>query len=230
MTNNKQKIVVFSGAGISVESGLGTFRGAQGLWENYKIEDVATPQAWDKNPELVQEFYNLRRKACLEASPNEGHFALARLEQNYDVSIVTQNIDNLHERAGSSKIIHLHGEITKSRSTKDPSLVYDIQGHTLRMGDKCQLGAQLRPHIVWFGESVPMMTVAEIEVATADILIVVGTSLQVYPAAGLVYAARSNTAIYLVDPNKIEISASNVIVIAQNASTGLVKLEQLLLR
>jgi len=178
-------IVVLSGAGISAESGISTFRDAGGLWEGYDIRDVATPEAWNKNKALVLDFYNMRRKAALDAKPNAGHLALAELEKHFKVTVITQNVDNLHEKAGSTKVIHLHGELFKSRSTGDEKLIYDIEGWELKLGDKCEKGFQLRPHIVWFGEMVPMMDIAVEEAATADVFIVVGTSLQVYPAAGL---------------------------------------------
>ncbi|MCE3281260.1 MAG: NAD-dependent deacylase, partial [Bacteroidetes bacterium] len=170
----KQKLVVFTGAGISAESGIKTFRDSGGLWEEYNISEVATPQAWEKNKELVLDFYNKRRKQVLESEPNEAHYALVELEEKYDVHIITQNIDDLHERAGSKKVLHLHGEIIKSRSTVDPSLVYKIKGSELKLGDKCEKGSQLRPHIVWFGEMVPMMDVANLIAEKADIFMVVG--------------------------------------------------------
>ena len=196
-----KKIVVLSGAGISAESGLKTFRDSGGLWEGHNVYDVATPEGWQKNPELVLHFYNERRKQALQAKPNNGHLALAELEQDFNVVVVTQNVDNLHELAGSGNVIHLHGELFKSRSTENPDLVYDIDGWELNVGDTCEQGSQLRPHIVWFGEMVPMMDKAVEEVLAADIFIVIGTSLQVYPAAGLVEYVPTNVPIYLVDPN-----------------------------
>ena len=195
-----KKVVVLSGSGISAESGIPTFRDSGGLWEGYDIYEVATPEAWQKNPRLVLDFYNQRRKAALAAQPNPGHLGLVELEQYYDVVIVTQNVDGLHEKAGSSEVIHLHGELSKARSTQDENLVYDVDGRDLKWGDTCELGAQLRPHIVWFGEMVPMMEVAHNEVLTADVFIVVGTSLQVYPAAGLLYDVPLHVPIYIVDP------------------------------
>lgn len=195
-----KKIVVISGAGISAESGLSTFRDSGGLWEQYSIEDVATPEAWQRNPELVTEFYNLRRKQLLEAEPNAAHRALVDLESHYEVCIITQNVDDFHERAGSSQVLHLHGELLKVRSSVDDSLVYDWKKAEVKMGDCCEKGGQLRPHVVWFGEEVPMMGPALREVMDADILIVVGTSLNVYPAASLAYAAPDTTPIYVVDP------------------------------
>lgn len=197
----KKRIVVFTGAGISAESGLKTFRGEDGLWEGYRVEDVATPEAWERNPELVQDFYNIRRKAVLEAQPNLAHLAIVRLEKYFDVSIITQNIDDLHERAGSARVLHLHGLITRSQSSVDPTLTYPIQGAEVRMDDRCQYGSQLRPHVVWFGEPVPAMTEAIHTCRQADIFIVVGTSLQVYPAAGLLFEVPSKAEKYVVDPS-----------------------------
>lgn len=181
-----KNLVVLTGAGISAESGLQTFRDADGLWEGYNVYDVATPEAWQRNPAIVQEFYNMRRKSVLEAQPNGAHRALARLEQKFNVTIITQNIDDLHERGGSSNIVHLHGVVTRSQSEKNPKLTYPIQGWELKMGDTCELGSQLRPHVVWFGEPVPMIEKAAQICAAADIFVIVGTSLQVYPAAGLI--------------------------------------------
>ena len=198
-----KKIVVFTGSGISAESGLRTFRDSDGLWENYNVMEVATPEAWEANPELVQRFYNERRKQVLEAQPNAAHKALVLLEDAFDVTIVTQNIDDLHERAGSRRVIHLHGEITKSRSERYPSLVYNIDGWELGMDEKCEKGFRLRPFIVWFGEAVPMMDVAISWVSQADIFIVVGTSLEVYPAASLLHFAGNNCEKYLIDPKAI---------------------------
>lgn len=184
-----KRVVVLSGAGISAESGLQTFRGADGLWEGHRVEDVASPQAWAANPGLVLEFYNLRRRGVRKARPNAAHHALVDLERNYDVRIVTQNVDDLHERAGSSQVLHLHGEIMLARSTRDRRLVTHLGERDIELGDLCELGSQLRPHIVWFGETVPAMDEAIELVSGADVLLVVGTSLQVYPAAGLVFEA-----------------------------------------
>ena len=181
----KKKLVILTGAGISAESGLKTFRDSDGLWEGYDIEDVATPRAWRKNPQLVLEFYNYRRKNVLDANPNAAHFGLAALEKDFDVHIITQNIDDLHERAGSTKILHLHGEILKMRSEFDEELIYEIRDD-IKMGDKASDGAQLRPHIVWFEEPVPMIEQAIPVMYDADIFLLIGTSLVVYPAAGLV--------------------------------------------
>ncbi|HKR06630.1 MAG TPA: NAD-dependent deacylase [Bacteroidia bacterium] len=195
-----KKIVVFTGAGISAESGIKTFRDSGGLWEEYDINEVATPQGFQKNPELVLDFYNQRRKQVVNASPNAAHKALAELEKKFDVQIVTQNIDDLHERAGSKKVLHLHGEIMKSKSTRFPELIYDVKNNEIKMGELCEKGFQLRPHIVWFGEMVPMMEPAIDMVSNCDVLIVIGTSLDVYPAAGLVNYASEDAKKYLVDP------------------------------
>jgi NAD-dependent deacetylase len=200
---NLPRIVVFTGAGISAESGISTFRDSGGLWEKHDIRDVATPEAWKKNPLLVLDFYNQRRKQVIEAQPNAAHKAIVELEKKFDVRIITQNVDDLHERAGSSNVLHLHGEIRKSRSTLDPSLVYPVKGWEIRAGDKCERGSQLRPHIVWFGEMVPEMDRAQEISAGADIFIIVGTSLNVYPAAGLVHSAPAGCPVYLVDPNEV---------------------------
>lgn len=195
-----KNIVVFTGAGISAESGIKTFRGSDGLWENYRIEDVATPGAWHKDKGLVLEFYNQRRLQCLNAKPNAAHKGLAQLEKKFNVTVITQNIDNLHERAGSSNVVHLHGEITKSRSTLDESLVYTINGAELKIGDTCEKGSQLRPHIVWFGEEVPMIEIACRIVSKADIFVVIGSSLLVYPAAGLIDYAPHAIPKFIIDP------------------------------
>lgn len=196
-----KKIVVFTGAGISAESGIKTFRASDGLWEQYRIEDVATPQAWINNQELVLKFYNERRKQVFDAMPNRAHLLLAELQEDFDVQIITQNIDDLHERAGSKKVLHLHGEIFKSRSTIDPSLVYKIDGYDLKLGDNCEKGSQLRPHIVWFGEAVPNMELAYSIASMADVFIVIGTSLNVYPAAGITEFVPSDAKKYLIDLN-----------------------------
>ncbi|WP_420148199.1 SIR2 family NAD-dependent protein deacylase [Spirosoma sp.] len=226
----QKKIVVLSGAGISAESGIPTFRASDGLWENHRIEDVATPEAWARNPTLVQDFYNQRRKQALSVQPNAGHYALVKLEQKYDVTVITQNVDNLHEKAGSSNVVHLHGELFKSRSTVDESLIYDIDGWELKAGDRCEKGSQLRPHIVWFGEAVPMMDAAVDITQEADIFIVVGTSLNVYPAAGLVYAVRAGIPIYVVDPNIPTMQKRpNVTFITEPATAGLTQLAEQLL-
>ncbi|MGA0558596.1 SIR2 family NAD-dependent protein deacylase [Larkinella sp. VNQ87] len=226
----RRKIVVLSGAGISAESGLRTFRDSNGLWENYRVEDVATPEAWARNPDLVLEFYNQRRKQALDAQPNAGHRALKRLEEFFDVTIITQNVDNLHEKAGSSNVIHLHGELFKSRSTRDETLVYDVEGWELKRGDRCEKGSQLRPHIVWFGEAVPLMETAVEIVHEADILIIVGTSMVVYPAAGLIDFARPGVSIYVVDPNVPDIRPrKSLTFIPEPATTGLSRLAEQLI-
>ena len=205
----KKKIVVFTGAGISAESGLKTFRGADGLWEGHRVEDVATPEAWERDPVLVQEFYNIRRKTCIDAQPNAAHRYLAELEKSHDVHIITQNIDDLHERAGSTKVLHLHGQIRKAQSSYDPKLIFDIEGDRIEVGETCPLGSQLRPHVVWFGEAVPNMLPAMEITSRADVFIVIGTSLQVYPAANLLYEVKSDCTLILVDPNASEYRVPN---------------------
>jgi len=195
-----EKIVVFTGAGMSADSGLRTFRDADGLWEGHAIQEVATPEGWQKNPEKVLNFYNERRKQAWEVDPHAGHKALTELENQYDVTIVTQNVDSLHERAGSSDVVHLHGNLSKARSEKDPSLIIDIGSKPIEIGDTAEDGEQLRPHVVWFGERVPNMDKAAQIMRQADIIIVIGTSLVVYPAAGLIDYVPSSTPGYLVDP------------------------------
>ena len=195
---SKKKLVILTGAGISAESGLKTFRDSDGLWEGYNIEDVATPRAWRKDPQLVLDFYNFRRKNVLDAKPNAAHYGLAELEKDFDVTIITQNIDDLHERAGSTNILHLHGEILKMRSERDPELIYPVTGD-IRLGDKAEDGSQLRPYIVWFEEPVPMMEPAVHIVNRADLFVVVGTSLVVYPAAGLVNYTRQGIPLFVLD-------------------------------
>jgi NAD-dependent deacetylase len=185
-----EKIVVFTGAGISAPSGIQTFRGGNGLWHEHRIEDVATPEAWERRPELVLQFYNERRARAAEAQPNAGHRAIVELERRFKVIVITQNVDDLHERAGSTEVIHLHGELCKARSTSDPSLVYDIGARPILTGDHCALGSQLRPHIVWFGEQIMNYAQSREHIVTASRVIVVGTSLAVYPAAGLLKHAR----------------------------------------
>ena len=218
---SKKKIVVFTGAGVSEESGLKTFRDSGGMWEEYKVMDVATPEAWSKDPVLVLDFYNKRRKQVLDAKPNAAHLALAELEKKYDVQIITQNIDNLHERAGSKKVLHLHGEIVKSRSSADPALIYPIKGWKIEMGQKCEQGSQLRPHIVWFGEMVPNMEIAHDIATDAEIMIIIGTSLFVYPAAGLIDYAPHEIPKYLVDPNETKASGiQNLTFIKEKAGVG----------
>jgi NAD-dependent deacetylase len=197
----RKKIVALTGAGISVESGLPTFRDPGGLWENRRLEEVASPAAWAASAETVLRFYNERRQALRAAQPNAGHRALAELETAHEVVIVTQNIDDLHERAGSSRIIHLHGELMKARSMADASLLFALGERDIALGDRCPLGSQLRPHVVWFGEQVPLLEDAADEIATADILLVIGTSLTVYPAAALIHDARPEARRIFIDPN-----------------------------
>lgn len=226
-----KKIVVLTGAGISAESGIPTFRDAGGLWEGHRVEDVATPEGWARDRSLVLEFYNQRRKKALEVVPNRGHEILAGLEQYFDVKIVTQNVDNLHERAGSTNVIHLHGSLFESRSTLDPSLVYPIAGWELKLGDKCEKGSQLRPNIVWFGEMVPMMEVAAEIAGEAEVFIVAGTSMVVYPAAGLVDYVRPEVPKFVVDPNKPQLTyVSNVQYFTEKASTGMAKVKDILMK
>jgi NAD-dependent deacetylase len=218
---SKQKIVVLTGAGMSAESGLKTFRDENGLWEGHDVMHVASPEGFAKNPALVLEFYNQRRRQLLDVAPNQGHLALARLEQTFDVSIVTQNIDNLHEQAGSSHVVHLHGELFKVRSTRNENYILDWTGD-LVLGDSDENGHQLRPHIVWFGEMVPMLETAAQITQQAEILIIVGTSMQVYPAASLIHYAPSNTPIYFIDPRP-NIRASdfeNLTIIPKTAAEG----------
>jgi len=216
----KKKLVILSGAGMSQESGIRTFRDMNGLWEEYDVTEVATPEAWAKNPTLVMKFYNDRRKQLYECEPNAGHSGLVDLERDFEVSIITQNIDDLHERAGSSKVLHLHGELKKARSSVDESLIYDIDGWELKFGQKCAKGSQLRPFIVWFGEEVPAMNDAVPIVQQADILVVIGTSLNVYPAAGLVNYARKGNPIYVIDPERPSVFIRNVTYIQEKAGKG----------
>jgi NAD-dependent deacetylase len=219
-----KKIVVLTGAGISAESGISTFRDANGLWENHDIMEVASPQGWAKNPELVLNFYNLRRAQLKEVEPNAAHYFLKNLEEKYEVVVITQNVDDLHERAGSSKVIHLHGELIKVRSEKNEDLVKEWR-EDINLGDLAEDGAQLRPHIVWFGEMVPMMEAAILEVENADIMLVIGTSLQVYPAASLIDFMEFGKPIYVIDPNSVSIPNNPYIsVIQKNATEGILDL------
>ena len=221
MTTQK-KLVVLSGAGMSAESGIMTFRELGGLWEQYDVYEVASPRGWERDRSLVLRFYNERRKQLLESEPNRGHIGLVELEKEYDVWIVTQNVDDLHERAGSSRILHLHGEIRKSRSTADPSLIYDIKGWELKEGDLCEKGSQLRPHVVWFGEAVPAIEEAAEIVSTADIFVVIGSSMNVYPAAGLINFVPDRTPIYVIDPNEVAIPGySRITVIQKRVGDGI---------
>jgi len=225
-----KKVVVLTGAGISAESGIPTFRDSDGLWEGFDVMEVATPQGWKKNPSLVLDFYNQRRKRALEVKPNRGHEILAELEQYFDVTIVTQNVDDLHERAGSSKVIHLHGSLFESRSTNDENLIYRIEGWQLNLGDRCEKGSQLRPNIVWFGEMVPLIEVAAQEAARADVFIVAGTSLAVYPAAGLINHVPHEALKYVVDPKLPDVGAMPYLTLIQDkASTGMERVKEALL-
>ncbi len=215
-----KNIVILTGAGISAESGIKTFRDSDGLWENHRIEDVATFDAWERNKELVLDFYNKRRSQLLTCEPNEAHKLLVQLEQKYNVQIITQNVDDLHERAGSNNVLHLHGELFKVRSTIDEHLIYDWE-KDLTTEDKCEKNSQLRPHIVWFGEQVPMIEVAGKITSKADIFIVIGTSMQVYPAAGLVHFTDFTVPKYVIDPSKPTISnIQNIEYIIEKASIG----------
>ena len=226
----KKKLTVLSGAGVSVESGISTFRDKNGLWDNFKVEDVASIEGWYRNPAVVLDFYNVRRAQLNTVRPNAAHFSLAELEKDYDVTIVTQNVDNLHERAGSTRIIHLHGELTKVRPENccndadgfSEETVFDIGVEPINVGDLAPNGAQLRPHIVWFGEAVPKIEAAMDAVEAADILLIIGTSLQVYPAAGLYRFAKADTPIYIIDPKDVPVRDGRVIHIKEKATTGMV--------
>ncbi len=197
---DKNKIVVLTGAGVSAESGLQTFRDSNGLWNNHSLNEVATPQAWENNPQLVLEFYNSRRKEAANSSPNKAHHSIADLEKRFDVVVITQNVDDLHERAGSTSVIHLHGELAKARSTVDKGLLYNIGSNDIRIGDLCEVGSQLRPHIVWFGEEIENYDISVKHLSTAGKVLVIGTSLTVYPAAGLVNKARYHAEKLVVQP------------------------------
>ena len=227
----KKKLVVLTGAGMSAESGISTFRDSGGLWEQYSVEEVATPEAFARNPELMLNFYNARRRELLKAKPNEGHKGLAELEKYFDVSIITQNIDNLHERAGSSHVIHLHGELMNARSTGDPSLVYRLSEDNpdIKVGDVCEKGYQLRPDVVWFGEPVPMIEEAVRITRQADIFVIIGTSMVVYPAAGLLNYVPDGVPIYLIDPKDVATQRRDIHHIRKGASEGVKELKQLLL-
>lgn len=224
----KKKLVVLTGAGVSAESGIATFRDSDGLWNNYNVQDVATPEGWARNPELVQEFYNARRAELAAVRPNAAHIAIAGLEKDYDVTVITQNIDNLHERAGSTRIVHLHGELTKVRPEKGhyeynfaEDEVLDVRYDPVFMGDKAPNGEQLRPHIVWFGEAVPNIDKAITVVESADILLIVGTSLQVYPAAGLYRYAPVECPIYIIDPKPVAVHDGRITHIKDVATHGM---------
>ncbi len=213
---------------MSQESGLKTFRDMGGIWEEYDVTEVASPEAWKKNPGLVLRFYNERRKQLREAKPNAGHLGIARLEEFFHVQVITQNVDDLHEQAGSTRVLHLHGELKKARSTADPSLVYTLDHWQLKLGDLCEKGSQLRPHIVWFGEAVPHMEEAASMVRAADFLVVIGTSLTVYPAAGLVHYARPEIPVWVIDPGNPAVSSQNVTYIPEKAGKGVEILEKML--
>ena len=220
-----KRLVVLSGAGMSAESGVSTFRDNNGLWENHRIEEVASPVAWENNPEMVLDFYNRRRKQLFEVEPNDGHLALVKLEEKYDVKIVTQNVDDLHERAGSTNVLHLHGELKKVRSTVDPELVYTLDHWELKWGDKCEKGSQLRPHIVWFGEGVPLIGTAVNIISEADLVMVIGTSMVVYPAAGLIGYAPDAIPKYYIDPKAFQVSGiANLTVVKEKAGEGVPRL------
>lgn len=226
----KPRLVVLSGAGISAESGIKTFRDSNGLWEGYNVQEVASPEGWAKNPELVLYFYNERRKQVLSTLPNAGHTSLVDLEEKFNVTIITQNVDNLHERAGSSSVVHLHGQLLRSQSSVNPKLIYDIIGSELNIGDLAEDNSQLRPNIVWFGESVPLFEEAVKHVIVADYLIVVGTSLNVYPAAQLMDYINEDSSVYVVDPNMPYIKPrEKLTLIEDKATTGLQTVKNLLL-
>jgi len=224
----KKKLVVLSGAGVSQESGLQTFRDMGGVWEQYDVSEVASPEAWKRNPELVLRFYNERRKKLWEARPNAAHRGIADLEAQFEVQVITQNVDDLHEQAGSSNVLHLHGELRKARSTVDPGLVYTLSQPELNIGDLCEKGSQLRPHIVWFCEQVPNIKPAATLVSGADILVIIGTSLQVYPAAGLIDHVRPGTPVFVVDPGEPETGNHQVHHIMKKATEGIVILAKML--
>lgn len=232
----RKKIAVLTGAGVSAESGISTFRDSDGLWENHNVQDVASIEGWYRNPSLVLDFYNARRRQLADVRPNAAHIAIAELEQDYDVTVVTQNVDNLHERAGSTRIIHLHGELTKVRPENccndrdgfSEATVFDIGPDEIHIGDMAPNGAQLRPHIVWFGEAVPKIEAAIDAVEAADILLIVGTSLQVYPAAGLYRYAGADTPIYIIDPKDLAVRDSRLTHIKDVATKGMETFKKLI--
>lgn len=229
--NRKPIVLVLSGAGLSAESGISTFRNANGLWEGHDIKEVASPIGWKKNPQLVLDFYNKRRLQLAEVEPNEAHRAFVELESHYCVIVITQNVDNLHERAGSSHILHLHGQLSKVRSTADPNLIYEIGPKAISIGDTCEKGSQLRPHIVWFEEEVPMMAIAQQVAASADVLIIVGTSLQVYPAASLVTAVSKKIPKFCIDRRIPDVShIQNLTAFEEVATIGVPRLVDQLLK
>ena len=232
----KQKVVVLTGAGVSAESGVSTFRDSDGLWEQHKVEDVASIEGWQRDPALVLDFYNKRRAQLAQVRPNQAHYAIAELEKDYDVTVITQNVDNLHERAGSTRLIHLHGELTKVRPENccnemdgfSEETVFDIGTDSIQIGDMAPNGAQLRPHIVWFGEAVPKIESAINAVETADILLIVGTSLQVYPAAGLYRFAKVGTPIYIIDPKDVPVRDARIMHIKEVATKGMEEFKNLI--
>ncbi len=223
-----KNIVVLTGAGMSAESGIATFRDSGGLWEQYRIEDVATPEAFSRNPKLVLDFYNMRRRESLDAQPNRGHTGLAEMQYDYNVMIITQNVDSLHEKAGSEHVLHLHGELMKARSSVNPDKIYDIDpaNPDIHLGDICDDGSQLRPHIVWFGEAVPMMSEAEKIVQIADVFVIIGTSMNVYPAAGLINYVPHGIPVYLIDPKEVSVYRRDIHFIQKGASEGVKELRE----
>ena len=227
----KKKLVVLTGAGMSAESGIATFRDSDGLWENHPVEQVATPEGFAADPELVLRFYNMCRRELLKVKPNAGHYGLVELEKHFDVHIITQNVDNLHEQAGSSDVLHLHGELMKARSTRNESLIYELTADNIdiNIGDKCELGYQLRPHIVWFGEAVPMISDAAELAEQADVFVIIGTSMNVYPAAGLLGYIGRNVPAYLIDPKDVHTGQYDVVHIKKGASEGVKVLTEILL-
>jgi len=226
----KKRLVVLSGAGVSAESGIKTFRDSGGLWEGHEVMEVASPEGWMRNQALVQDFYNQRRKQAIDSQPNQAHVILACLEEFFAVDIITQNVDDLHERAGSTKVIHLHGELLKAQSSVDPALVYELEDWEIKAGELCEKGSQLRPHIVWFGEEVPMMIPAIKMAEKADFFLVIGTSLQVYPAAGLVDYVPNQAELFVVDPNSAELSMRRRgRTFVEKATSGMEKVKEILM-
>ncbi len=225
-----KKLVVLSGAGVSKESGINTFRDSDGLWEQHRVEDVASIEGWYRDPKLVLDFYNARRRGLKDCEPNEAHRIIAELEKDFDVTVVTQNVDNLHERAGSTKVIHLHGELTKARAERTDSPVYEIGYKDINLGDADGNGRQLRPHIVWFGEAVPMIETAADIVSHCDICLVIGTSLNVYPAAGLVNYIRGGVPLYLIDPQPMRVNYEHYVQIQDVATAGMRKFKEIILK
>lgn len=228
--NQKKRLVVLTGAGVSAESGIQTFRDSGGLWEGHDVMEVASPEGWRRNQALVQDFYNQRRKQARECLPNAAHQILAELEEYFEVAIITQNVDDLHERAGSTQVLHLHGELSKARSSVDPRLVYDLEHWEIKAGELCEKGSQLRPHIVWFGEEVPMMIPAINLAKKADFFLVIGTSLQVYPAAGLVDYVPNHAEVFVVDPKVSELRMKSKVRLFEDVATvGMKKVKELLM-